>query len=70
MHFLREKDMLKYVSPYLGLVEPYNDNYQEDKCFSDEMYSKYNLKFLNKVLVQMKNTFLSNQFSVNNYLLN
>ena len=46
MNFLREKDMLKYVSPYLGLVEPYNDNYQEDKCFSDEMYSKYNLKFL------------------------
>lgn len=57
MELLKEKDMLDYVRPYLGLVEPYNDNYEEEKCFSDEMYSKYNLKFLMDHNIPLQTTY-------------
>lgn len=46
INFLKENDMLKFVRPYLGFVEAYNDKYEDAKCFSDEVYSKYNLRFL------------------------
>lgn len=57
MELLQQKDMLSYVRPYLGLVESYNDNYQEEKCFTDEMYSKYNLKFLMDHNIPLETTY-------------
>ncbi len=57
MKSLKESDILDGVSPYLGLVIPYNDNYQEEKCFSDEMYSKYNLQFLLKNDIPLMKTY-------------
>lgn len=57
MEFLKRNKMLDTIHPYLGLVVPYNDNYQEEKCFSDEMYSKYNLKFLMDHNIPLQKTY-------------
>ena len=57
MEFLKRNKMLDTIRPYLGLVIPYNDNYQEEKCFSDEMYSKYNLKFLMDHNIPLQKTY-------------
>lgn len=43
---LREKSLIDSVTLYLGLVVSPNDNYETNKCISDEMYSKLNLKFM------------------------
>ncbi len=55
--FLKDNNMLNTVYPYLGLVISYNNNYQEDRCFSDEMYSKYNLEFLKKHNIPLQTTY-------------
>lgn len=57
MEFLKRNKMLDTIRPYLGLVIPYNDNYQEEKCFSDEIYSKYNLKFLMDHNIPLQRTY-------------
>lgn len=45
MSDLRERDLLKSISIYLGLVLASNDSYQKDLCLSHEDYSKYNFQF-------------------------
>ena len=44
--YLKQENMLDYIYPYLGLVIPYNNAYEKNKCLTDELYSKYNLQFL------------------------
>ncbi len=46
--YIKKYNMLKYVSPYLGLVIPYNENYMGERCLSSQVYSKYNLEFIIK----------------------
>lgn len=46
VEYLKSKNMLGSVHPYLGLVIPYNDSYQKNKCLTDEVYSKSALQFL------------------------
>ena len=46
MNILKEIGLTNKVYPYLGLVTPEAEGYEKDKCFSNEYYSKINLKFL------------------------
>ncbi|KAF6617859.1 MULTISPECIES: radical SAM/SPASM domain-containing protein [Paenibacillus] len=46
--FLKENSLLENVIPYLGLVTPTNGKYEGTKCLTDEMYSKFNLKFMSE----------------------
>ena len=46
MNILKEIGLTNKVYPYLGLVTPEAEGYEKDKCFSNEYYSKLNLKFL------------------------
>lgn len=43
---LKDKDLLEYVHPNLGLVIPYYDVYDKSVCLSNEIYAKYNLNFI------------------------
>jgi uncharacterized protein len=44
--FFRSKGLLEHMRVYLGMVASPNDNYDDAKCLTDEMYSKFSLKFL------------------------
>lgn len=55
--FLKDNDLLNNVIPYLGFVMSYNGNYEEEKCLSNEIYSKANLQFLIKNSFKLENIY-------------
>ncbi len=57
VNHIKERGLLGSVSPYLGLVIPYNGKYSSDKCLSDNSYSKYNLQFLIKHHIPLQTTY-------------
>jgi uncharacterized protein len=44
--FLKSHSLMKHVTVYLGHILPGNDSYEGSKCMTDEVYSKFNLKFM------------------------
>lgn len=57
MDSLKKHQLLKYVYPYLALVQSSNGAYEESKCISQETYSTYNLKFLLKNHISLRSIY-------------
>lgn len=57
MHFFKENNLIKDVKVYLGHVTPSNGQYEGSKCMSDEVYSKFNLHFMQENHVQLMNIY-------------
>ena len=54
---LEEKDLVKDIYPYLGLVVPYNDIYDENKCITDQQYASFNHEFMLKHNISLKSKY-------------
>ncbi len=54
---LRKLGIEKLVRPHLGLVVPHNGSYHEEKCMTDESYSKQNLQFLKRNNLPIQNIY-------------
>lgn len=46
--FLKSKDLMGYVSPYLGKIENHNDCYSEPICLSEIKYAESTINFMAK----------------------
>lgn len=57
VNFLKKNMDMKDVTVYLGLVTPSNDNYEGDKCMTDEIYSMFNLQFMKANEIPLTNIY-------------